>query len=145
MKFRTTLQLRGKTATGLVIPPEIIESFGRGKKPPVKVIFNGYAYRNTVAFMGGQYLVGVSAEHRAASGVAAGDELDVEVELDTAPREVEVPDDFAAALATNPAVAAAYDKLAFSHRKEWVRSITEAKKPETRERRIAKAIESLSG
>lgn len=96
MKFHTTILPGDKTATGIRIPDEVVESLGSGKRPPIRVTINGYTYRNTVAVMGGVYMVGVSAEHRAGAGVAGGDEVDVEIELDTAPREVTVPDDFAA-------------------------------------------------
>src|SRR5215213_8957422 len=98
MKFRTTLELGGKTATGFQIPAEVVEALGSGKRPTVRVTINGYTYRNTVAVMGGVFMLGVSAEHRAAAGVQAGNEIDVDIELDTAPREVTVPPDFADAL-----------------------------------------------
>lgn len=141
--FRTTLQLHGKNATGIEIPPEVIQELGSGKKPAVTVTLDGsYTYRNTVATMGGVHLVGVSAEHRAASGVAAGDEVEVTLELDTAPRVVEVPADLAEALDA-AGLRQAFDALAFSHRKEHVRAIESAKAPETRARRILKAIEKL--
>lgn len=141
--FRTTLQLHGKTATGIEVPAEVVEALGAGKKPAVTVTIDGtYTYRNTVASMGGRYLVGVSAEHRAAAGVAAGDEIEVTLEVDAAPRVVEVPADLAAALEAG-GVRPAFDHLAFSHRKEHVRAIESAKAPETRARRIAKAVEKL--
>src|SRR5688572_17972686 len=98
MKFRTTLELGGKTATGIQVPEEVVTALGSGKRPAVNVTINGYTYRSTVAPMGGVYMLPVSAEVRANAGVAAGDELEVEVALDTAPREVVVPPDFAAAL-----------------------------------------------
>lgn len=142
MKFTTTLELHGQSATGIVVPPAVVEALGAGKRPAVKVSFRGYSYRSTIASMGGQFLVGVSAEHRAASGVAAGDVLDVDIELDTAPREVEVPADLAAALDADPAVRAAFDLQAPSIRKEAVRSVEEAKAAATRERRIAKAVDA---
>jgi hypothetical protein len=145
MKFRTTLLAAGKTATGIEIPSGIVEDMGAGKRPPVQVTINGHTYRSTVAVMGGVFMVGVSAEHRAAAGVAAGEEIDVDLILDTEPRTVEVPEDFAAALAAAPGARARFDRMPYSHQKEHVRAIVEAKKPETRERRIAKAIEALSG
>jgi hypothetical protein len=139
-KFKTTLlQAKGMNATGIEIPPEIVEGLGAGKKPPVKVTIKGYTYRNTVAVMGGKYMVGVAAEHREKAGVKGGDKVEVTLELDTAPREVEVPKDLAAAL-KKAGARAAFDKLAFSHRKEHVRAIEEAKAPETRMRRIEKAV-----
>src|SRR6476620_8646805 len=98
MRFRTTILASGKNAAGIEIPDEVVTGLGAGKRPPVRVTINGYTYRNTVAVMGGVYMVGVSAEHRAGAGVAAGDVLDIELELDTAPREVAVPADLDAAL-----------------------------------------------
>jgi len=101
-KFRTTLLEAGKTAVGMVVPPEIVEGLGAGKRPPVRITINSYSYRNTVAVMGGKFMVGVSAEHRAGAHVKGGDEVEVGIELDTAPREVTVPADFAKALAATP-------------------------------------------
>ena len=98
MKFRAPLLLNGKTATGFVVPPAVVEQLGTSKRPAVRVTINGHTYRSTIAVMGGNFMLGVSAEHREAAGVAAGDTVSVEVELDTAPRSVTVPDDFATAL-----------------------------------------------
>jgi len=144
MKFRTTLLAAGKTATGIEIPPGIVEDMGAGKRPPVQVTINGHTYRSTVAVMGGAYMVGVSAEHRAAAGIEAGEEIEVDLILDSEPRTVEVPADFAAALDAVPGARARFDRMPYSHQKEHVRAIMEAKKPETRERRISKAVEALS-
>jgi hypothetical protein len=143
MRFRAVLELHGKTATGVEVPPEVVESLGAGKRPPVTVTVNGHTWRSTVAPMGGRFLLGVSAENREAAGVAAGDELDVEVELDTAPRVVEVPPDLAAALDADPAVRARFDKLSYSHQRQHVMAVEEAKAAETRARRIAKTVEAL--
>jgi hypothetical protein len=143
MRFRATLQLEGRTATGLRVPPEVVEALGGGKRPPVTVTINGYSYRNTIAVYGDVYMLGVSAEHRAAAGVSAGDELDVELQLDTAPREVEVPEDLAAALAGEPEARAFYDGLSYSNRRWYVLSVEGAKTAETRQRRVAKAVEML--
>ncbi len=139
--FQTTLFQTGNN-TGIEVPPEVIEALGGGKRPPVALVVNGYAYRSTVGVMGGKSLVPFSSEHRAASGLKGGDAITVEIELDTAPREVTPPDDFTAALDT-AGLRAAFDKLAPSHRKEHVRAIDDAKTPETRARRIDKAIEKL--
>ena len=109
--------------------------------PPLAI--NGYTYRSTVAVMGGKFMAGVSAEHRAGAGVAGGDTVDVDIERDTAPREVTVPADFAAALKRDPAAKRFFDSLAHSHRKEHVRAIEDAKTPETRQQRIAKAVAML--
>ena len=144
MRFRTTLEQGGKTATGIRVPDEIVERLGSGKRPAVTVTINGHSYRSTVAVMDGAYMVSVSAENRAAAGISAGDEVDVELELDTAPREVTVPDDFAAALDAAPDARRAFDGLSYSNRSWHVLQITGAKTDETRQRRIAKSIEALS-
>jgi hypothetical protein len=143
MRFRTTLLQAGKTATGIEIPPEVVEALGAGKRPPVRVTINGHTYRNTVAVMGGAYMVGVSAENRAAAGVQGGDEIDVELELDTAPRELAVPADFAAALDAEPTARVFFEGLSYSNRQWHVLSVEGAKTDETRQRRIAKSVEML--
>jgi bifunctional DNA-binding transcriptional regulator/antitoxin component of YhaV-PrlF toxin-antitoxin module len=142
-KFKTTLhQAKDMNATGIEIPAEIIEGFGQGKRPKVVLTLKGHTYRSTVAVMGGRYMVGVPAEHREAAGVKGGDKIEVQLELDTAPRLVEIPKDLAAAL-KKAKVAAAFDKLSYTHRKEHVRAINEAKAAETRARRIDKCVEML--
>lgn len=141
MEFRTTVVLAGKTATGLQVPDDVVAALGAGRRPPVVVRVGGHTYRTTVASMGGAYWVPLSAEHREAAGVRAGEEVDVVVEHDPAPREVALPEDLAAAF--DDAVATAFDGLAPSHKKEWVRWVEEAKKPETRAARIATTVESL--
>jgi hypothetical protein len=143
MRFHATIEQSGKTATGIRIPDEVVEALGSGKRPAVRVTINGYTYRNTVAVMGGVYMVGVSAEHRAGSGAAGGDEVDVDIELDTEPREVVVPDDFAAALDAEPKARATFDGLSYSNRSWHVLSIIGAKTDETRQRRIGKSVEML--
>ena len=92
MRFHTTILQGDKTATGIRIPDEIVEALGSGKRPPITVTINGYTYRSSIAVMGGAYMVGVNADNRIGAGVAGGDEVDVEIELDTAPREVSVPE-----------------------------------------------------
>lgn len=141
--FRATLELAGKTATGLRIPTDVVEVIGSGKRPPVRVTINGYTYRNTVAVYGGEYFVGVSAEHRAGAGVAAGDELDVTLELDSEPRQVVVPDDFARALRGDAAAKVFFDGLSYSNQRWHVLNINGAKSAETRQRRIDKSIGML--
>jgi Bacteriocin-protection, YdeI or OmpD-Associated/Domain of unknown function (DUF1905) len=141
MEFRTTVVLGGKTATGLQVPDEVVEALGAGKRPPVAVTVGGYTYRTTVAPMGGDFWVPLAAEHRQAAGVAAGQEVDVGIELDTAPRDTALPDDLDAAL--DDAARSHFHSLAPSHRKEWVRWVEEAKKPETRTARIEKTVASL--
>jgi hypothetical protein len=127
---------------GIVVPPEVVAALGKGRRPPVTVTINGYSYRSTVAVMGGQFMVGVANEHRRPAGVENGGVVDVTLELDEAPREVEVPEDFTAALAA-AGLRDAFDRLAYSHRKEHVRAIAEARTPETRARRIAKVLEMV--
>jgi len=141
--LRTTLELGGMTATGIRIPAEAVESLGSGKRPPVLVTIKGYTYRNTVAVYGGEFFVGVSAEHRAGSGVEAGDEVDVSLELDTAPRVVEPPEDFAAALAGDAKARAFFDGLSNSNKSWLVLNIEGAKTAETRRHRIEKHVGML--
>jgi bifunctional DNA-binding transcriptional regulator/antitoxin component of YhaV-PrlF toxin-antitoxin module len=143
MKFQATILLGGKTATGIRMPPEVVTSLGSSKKPAVRVTINGYTYRSTVATVSGEFMVGVSAEVREKAGVAAGDEVEVEIELDTAPREVTVPPDVAEALDADPAARRFFDSLSYSNKRRVVLSIEEAKTPETRQRRIAKAVSNL--
>lgn len=143
MRFRTTILQGDKTATGIRVPPEIVESLGFGKRPPVTVTINGYTYRSTIATVSGDFMVGVSATNREGAGVAGGDEVDVDIELDTQPRTVTLPDDFAAALAADPAARATFDKLSNSNKGWHVSSIEGAKTAETRERRIVKSVTTL--
>jgi hypothetical protein len=141
MEFRTTVALAGKTATGLQVPDEVVAALGAGKRPPVVVRLGSYSYRTTVAPMGGAFWIPLAAEHRDAAGVRAGEEVDVAIEHDPAPRGVTLPDDLAAAF--DDALRATFDGLAPSHRKEWVRWVEEAKKPETRAARVQKTVESV--
>jgi hypothetical protein len=145
MRFTATLEQHGRTATGMEVPDAVVAALGSGKRPAVTVTVNGHTWRSTVAVMGGRNLLGVSAENRAAAGVSAGDLLEVDVELDTEKREVEVPADLAAALATNAAARAAFEALSYSNRSRYVLAVNGAKAEETRARRIAKTIEELSG
>ena len=137
------MELAGKTATGLRVPPETVEALGAGKRVPVVVTINGHSYRSTVAPYGGAYFLPLAAEHREAAGVKAGDEVSVDVEVDTAPREVTVPDDLAAALAAEPEASAFFAGLSYSNKRRIVLSLDDAKTPETRARRLAKAVENL--
>jgi len=143
MRFRTTIQQSGKTATGIQVPEEVVEALGSGKRPAVRVTINGYTYRSTVAVMGGVYMVGVNAENRAGAGVAGGDEVDVDIEFDTAPREVTVPTDFAAALDAEPNARRTFDGLSYSNKSWHVLQVAGAKTDETRQRRIAKSVDIL--
>jgi hypothetical protein len=143
MRFRTTIEQAGKTATGIRIPDEIVEGLGAGKRPAIRVTINGYTYRSTVAVMGGAYMVGVNADNRAGARVKGGDEVDVDIELDTAPRDVTVPADFAAALDAEPEARRKFESLSPSNKGWHVTSIEGAKTDETRQRRIAKSVEAL--
>ena len=143
MRFHTTILQGDKTATGIRIPDEVVAALGAGKRPAVKVTIKGFTYRSTVAVMGGAYMVGVSAENRAGTGVAGGDEVDVDIELDTEPREVTVPDELAAALDAEPAARRTFDGLSYSNKLWHVLQVTGAKTDETRQRRIAKSVETL--
>jgi hypothetical protein len=141
--FRTTLLQLGNNV-GIEVPEEIVLGFGAGKRVPLTVTINGYSYASTTAVMGGRYLISLSAAHRKAAGVAGGEEHDVTLEHDAAPRTVEVPEDLAAALA-EAGVRDAFDALAFTYRKEHARSVADAKRPETRERRVTKIVDQLRG
>src|SRR5207253_3512523 len=143
MKFRAKIELAGKTATGIEVPAAVVAKLGSSKKPAVRVTINGYTYRSTVATMGGRFMLPISGQVREAAGVAARDQVDVKVELDTAPREVTVPADFGRALTRDPAASRFFEGLSFSNKQRIVISIEAAKTPETRERRIAKAVDTL--
>jgi antitoxin component of MazEF toxin-antitoxin module len=143
VKFLTTILKTGGNTTGVVVPDELVEALGGGKRPKVRATVKGYTWRTSIAPMGGQFWVGVSAEVRAAAGVAGGDAVEVELEVDGAPREVEIPADFAAALEANPTEKARFDKLSYSHQRRHVMAIEAAKAPETRARRIEGALKIL--
>lgn len=141
--FSTTVfQSEGMKATGLTVPVDVVEALGSGKRPPVKVHINGHVYESTVANYGGAFMLPLSAENRAAAGVKAGDDVDVTLELDTAPRSVEMPDDLAAALAEHQ-LTDKFTGLPHSKRKEFARQVTSAKAEDTRVRRIEKVIAAL--
>jgi hypothetical protein len=143
MKFRAVLQLGGKTATGIQVPPKIVADLGSTKRPAVRVTIRGYTYRSSVASMAGVFMLPVSAEVREGAGIVAGDEVEVEIELDTALREVAVPADFAAALAADAEAGQFLAGLSYSNQRRFVLSIEAAKTAETRQRRIAKAVATL--
>ncbi len=143
MEFRARVLLAGKTATGIEVPAKVVESLGPSKRPPVRVTINGYTYRSTVASFGGAFMIGISAEVRERARVAAGDEVEVNVELDTEVREVSVPADFAAALKRDAVAKRFFDRLSYSNRWRFVLLIEGAKTAETRQRRIASAIDRL--
>ena len=144
MKITATVQLNGKTATGVVIPGEIVEALGGGQRPKVQVTIGDYTYRNSVAPMSGVHMLSISSEIRQATGIKAGDTIELELRLDTAPREIEVPDDFAAALAEVPRAKAFFEQLSYSNQRVHTESITGAKTAETRQRRIEKSVALLA-
>jgi len=143
VKFRASIELAGKTATGIEVPAAVVAKLGSSKKPAVRVTMKGYTYRSTVATMGGRFMLPISSQVREAASVKAGDQVDVHVELDMAPREVTVPADFARALARDAAARRFFEGLSFSNKQRIVISIEAAKAPETRERRIVKAVSGL--
>lgn len=129
--------------TGIEVPPAIVEALGAGKRPAVVVTVNGYTYRSTIAVMGGRHLIAFSSDRRRETGLAGGDAIEVTLELDTAPRTVEVPDDLAAALDAAPGARAAFDALSPSARKAHVTGVEGAKAAETRARRVAAVVTKL--
>ncbi|PYY46573.1 YdeI/OmpD-associated family protein [Curtobacterium sp. MCBD17_023] len=145
MQFTTTVRQARGTATGLPVPAEVVEELGSGRRPAVVVtIDGGYTYRSTVGVMGGEFLVPLSAEHRTAAGIAAGDSVTVSLEVDSLPRTVDVPADLDAALSA-AGVRAAFDTLSGSRKRALVDPVEQAKAPETRARRIEQAVASLRG
>lgn len=143
MRFHSVVQLGGKTATGIPVPEEVVTSLGSSKRPPVRVTINGHTYRSTLASRGGQFMLPISAENRASAGVAAGDEVEVDIELDTAPREVTVPPDLAEALEREVDAKRYFEGLSYSQKQRHVLPIEQAKTAETRQRRIDKALSML--
>lgn len=143
MKFRAELQRTGGNTTGFEVPEEVVSGLGGGGRPKVTVTVNGFVFRSSIAKMGGGYWLGVSAERRAAAGVEGGQVLDVEVELDSAPRTVEVPADLRAALDAEPAVRDFWATVSYSNQRWHVEQLTSAKTAETRGRRLAKSLELL--
>ena len=144
MKFRSTVELGGKTATGIEVPAKVVDRLGSSKRPAVKVTINGHSYPSTIASMGGRYMLPLSAENRTAAGVAAGDKVSVDVILDTAPRVVSVPPELARALTKNAAAKKRFASLSYSQQRQHVLAVEGAKKPETKKRRIEKVVATLS-
>jgi hypothetical protein len=142
IKFKTQLELGGKTATGFRIPAEVVEQLGRGQRPPVVVSIGDYTYRSTVAAYTGVYMLPLASEHRERVGLKAGDHFEVGVELDTAPRVVELPEDLAAAL-SEPGLMDAFRSLSYSNQRQHAESVGGAKTEATRLRRIEKVVEAM--
>ena len=142
MKFRAQVE-PAEPMRGLEVPRDVVEALGGGRRPRVSITVNGHSWNSRVAIMRGRYLLGLSNANRRAAGVVTGDEVEVQVEVNAEPPIVTEPGDFARALDADPAARAAYDRLAYSHKREHVIAIETAKKPETRKRRIEKAVVML--
>lgn len=143
MRLRTTVTQTGRNTTGIEVPGDVLASLGGGKRPAVTVTINGYSYRTTVGSMGGVAMISLSAANRAKAGVSGGEQVDVDIELDSAPRVVEVPAELASALASEPAARATFDGLSNSNKAWHVLQVTGAKTEETRQRRIARSVAAL--
>src|SRR4051794_21738177 len=143
MEFEAEVLLAGKTATGISVPEAVVERLGGGRRVKVTATINGYSYRSSIAPYNGRFMLPLSAEHRAAAGVEAGERITVEVELDAAPRSVTLPPDFAEALDADPVAKEYFDGLSFTNQNVHVSAVESAKKPETRARRIAKSVATL--
>ena len=143
LSFDTTILQIGNN-TGICVPDEVVKKLGAGKKPPVHVTVNDFTYRNTIAVMGGNFMIGVSADIRSKTGIKGGDKVKVTLELDTKPREVEVPADFQQLLNENPKAKQLFDSLSYSNKQRYVLPMGQAKTEETRQRRMEKAIIELS-
>lgn len=143
MKFRAVIQQSGKTAAGIHVPPEVVAALGPSRKPAVRATINGFTYRTSVAVMGGDFMLGVPPEFRTGAGVAPGDEVEIDLVLDTVPREVTLPADLAAALHADAAALRTFDALSYSNKRRLVEPIAALKGAETRERRIAKTVAML--
>ena len=145
IRFDTRIAQTGTNTTGVVVPPEVIIELDGGARPAVVAKINKYTYRTTVGVMSGQSMLAFSAQHREASGIGGGDPITVELTLDSQPRTTEIPDDLTQALAAEPAIEAAFQKLAPSRRKADIENVLGAKTPETRERRITAIVMRLRG
>jgi len=145
-RFTAELRSAGDSGgAGFDVPGEVAAALSDAKRPPVVVTIGAHAFRTRLAVYGGQPMVGVSKANRAAAGIDVGDRFEVAIAVDDEPRTVEVPGDLAEALAADPEAAAAFDRLSFTHRREYVNWIAEARKPETRARRVAGTVERVRG
>lgn len=145
MRFTAEVEATGGTTAGFRVPPDVVEALGSGKRPKVVVTINGYSWRSSVAPMGGASWVGVAAAHRGPAGVEPGTTHDIELELDTAPRVVEVPPELAQVFTEEPALAEAWGRLSYSHQRRLAEPVAAAKGADTRERRIARVVAELRG
>lgn len=145
MRFTAELERTGGTTAGFRVPGAVVEALGAGKRPKVVVTINGYGYRSSIAPMGGEYWLGVASAHREPAAVEPGNIYDVDVELDTAPRTVELPPELVKAFEEQPPLAEAWAKLSYSNQRRLAEPIGAAKGEETRARRVAKVISQLGG
>jgi hypothetical protein len=144
MKFTAIVQLAGKTTTGVAVPSDVVDALGAGRRPKVRVTIGDHTYRNSVAPMNGTYMLGLNADVRQQTGVAAGDTIEIDLQVDTEPREVTIPADLAAAFDREPVARRCFDQLSYSNRRWHVLSIEGAKTDTTRQRRIDKSITLLA-
>ena len=143
LSFETTILQIGNN-TGICVPDNVVEELGAGKKPPVNVTVDNYTYRNTIAVMGGKFMIGISADIRNKTGLKGGDKVSVKLELDTKPREVVIPADFQEALDKNLTANKFFQTLSYSNKQRYVLPLVQAKTLITRQKRIEKAIKDLS-
>ena len=141
-QFDVELERVGKTSARLRVPVDLKEVFGRAR-PPLRVTVEGHTWRTTPGVYGGVAYIGLNQDVRTAAGVDAGDSVHVSMELDAEPRTVAVPPDLRNALEADPEANAAFEKLSFTHRREYVEWIAEAKRPETRARRVAGTVDGV--
>ncbi|MEO6728842.1 MAG: YdeI/OmpD-associated family protein [Candidatus Dojkabacteria bacterium] len=138
MKFTAKIFTGGGQTAGFLIPEDVMTSLGDKKRVPVVITLNGYSYRSTVATYEGKQAVGISIENREKAGVKIGDTLEIDVSFDDKPRIVEVPEIMQKELEKNPKAKEVFEGLAFTHKKEYVKWIEEAKKEETKTSRLEK-------
>lgn len=144
ISFRTTLWAAGGNNVGIIVPEETVLGFGRGKRVPVVVTIDGdYSYRNTIASMGGRFLISFNAETRVATGKSAGDEIEVTLDIDDAPRIIDIPTELAAAFNANPMAEEAWATLSYSKQRVHAQSVESAKSDETRTRRVQNIMDAL--
>lgn len=145
MRFHTTVLSTGKNTTGIEISEDVLAELGGGRRPAVTVAINGYTYRTTVGSSEGRAMISVSSDVRQVAGVAAGDNVEVTVELDTSPREIEVPQELTAALPEDGVARDAFDGLSNSKKQQLTLPISRAKTDQTRIRNVEKALITLRG
>jgi bifunctional DNA-binding transcriptional regulator/antitoxin component of YhaV-PrlF toxin-antitoxin module len=143
VRFRTAVELSGRTATGLPVPDDVVAALGKGRRPPVRVTIGAYSFHTTIGIMGGRSLIPLSAQHRDAAGIHPGDMVTVDLDADDQPQESAVPTDLATKLNQDPEARRFFDSLSTSQRREWIRWIEDAKRAPTRQARIAAAIDAL--